>query len=114
MARSVIPDPLERRHLIERELPPEKSREIAEAYLEAGRRGEAVEFLRKANASDRLATLRSEARSEGDAFLLRQVAQATGRPVTQEEWQTLARAAESHGKERYAAEARRQAERGED
>jgi hypothetical protein len=114
MARSAIPDPLERRHLIERELPPEKAREIADAYLAAGRRGEAVDFLRKANATERLSALRAEAISDGDAFLLRQVAQASAQPVTQEEWQTLARAAESCGKERYAAEARRQAERGDE
>jgi hypothetical protein len=114
MARSQIPDPLTRRHLIEREMPPEKAREIAEAYLAADRRGEAVEFLRKANASDRLNSLRSEAIGEGDAFLLRQVAAAMEQPIGREEWQALARAAESHGKERYAAEARRQAERGEE
>jgi hypothetical protein len=114
MARSAIPDPLERRHLVERELPAEKALAIAEAYLAAGRRGEALDFLRKANASDRLVALRSEAIADGDAFLLRQVSAADSRPIAREEWQELALAAERLGKERYAAEARRQAERGED
>ena len=114
MARSQIPDPLTRRHLIEREMPPEKAREIADAYLASERRGEAIEFLRKANAGDRLAALRGEAIGDGDVFLLRQVADAMAQPVGREEWQATARAAERCGKERYAAEARRQAERGEE
>jgi hypothetical protein len=114
MPRSTIPDPLTRRHLVERELTQPQALAIAEAYLAQGRRGEAVDFLRKASATQQLAALRAEAIAEGDVFLLRQVADAAGQPVAREEWQAAARAAESDGKERYAAEARRQAERGED
>jgi len=75
---------------------------------------EAVDFLRKAAAEDQLATLRAEAIAEGDAFLLRQVADAMSKPVERDEWQALARAAEASGRERYAAEARRLFERGEE
>lgn len=114
MARTQIPDPLTRRHLVERELPQAQALQIAEAYLAEGRRGESVDFLRKAGAADRIAALRAEAIADGDVFLLRQLADASGQPVTREEWHASARGAESAGKERYAAEARRQAERGED
>jgi hypothetical protein len=113
MARSQIPDPLTRRHLVERELPPAQALQIAEAYLAEGRRGEAVDFLRKAGAADRLEALRGEAIAEGDVFLLRQIADATAQPIGRNEWHAVARGAESAGKERYAAEARRQADRGE-
>lgn len=75
---------------------------------------EAVDFLRKAAALDQLANLRAEAIAEGDAFLLRQVADAMSQPVARDEWQALARAAEASGRERYAAEARRHFERGEE
>ena len=111
MAQSRIPNPLERRHLVERELPPAQALKIAVAYLEEGRSVEALDFLRKAGASDRLAELRREAIQAGDAFLLRGVAAAAGEPATREEWLALAEAAVAAGKLRYADEARRQAQR---
>ena len=114
MARSKLPDPLARRHLVERELPPAQALELAESYLREGRRLEAVDFLRKAGASDRLVAMRTEAIADGDAFLLRHVADAMASAPTREEWQALAESAERAGKDRYAGEARRQAERGED
>ena len=114
MARPAIPDPLERRHLIERELAPARALAIAEAYLEQGREIEALEFLRKGEDSGRLAELRRRALERGDAFLLRAVARAMGQPPQREEWSTLAAAAESAGNERYALDARRQAEREEE
>lgn len=115
MARSRIPRPLERRHLVERELPPAQALAIAEAYLEEGRRLESVDFLRKAEdpaRGERLAALRAEAVAEGDVFLLRAVAGALGEEPDGEEWNALAEAAEAAGKQRYAVEARRQADRG--
>jgi hypothetical protein len=111
VARAKLPDPLLRRHLVERELPAQQALEIAEAYLAEGRRVEAVDFLRKAGAGERLAALRADAIGEGDAFLLRRVAEGMAAAPTQEEWQALAQAAERAGKDRYAAEARRQSER---
>ena len=114
MARSKLPDPLARRHLVERELPPAQALELAESFLAEGRRLEAVDFLRKAGAAERLAALRAEAIADGDAFLLRRVADAMASAPTREEWQALAESAERAGKDRYAGEARRQAERGED
>jgi hypothetical protein len=114
VARSKLPDPLARRHLVERELPAAQALEIATAYLAEGRRVEAVDFLRKAAAHDRLVALRAEAIAHGDAFLLRQVAGAMSQPIARDEWQSLHRAAEATGRERYAAEARRHFERGEE
>jgi hypothetical protein len=114
MARSALPDPLTRRHLVERELSEAQALKIAEAYLAEGRTVEAIEFLAKAGAGEQLDALRAEALETGDAFLLRAVARATDRPPELEEWRVLARAAEAAGKTRYADEAIRQSERWED
>jgi hypothetical protein len=114
MARNAIPNPLERRHLVEKELPAAQALAIAQAYLEQDRCVEAVDFLRIAKADDRLAELRARAIADGDAFLLRTVAGAQQNPATREEWQRVATAATGRGLDRYALEARRQAERGDD
>ncbi len=45
MAKSAIPNPLERRHLVERDATPEASLRLAEAYLAEGRGWEAIVFL---------------------------------------------------------------------
>src|SRR5262245_61103343 len=111
MAKRSIPDPLERRHLLERELEPSRALAIAEAYLTEGRALEAVAFLRKAGARDRLEALSEAALREGDAFLMREVAQALDREPGAGLWQRLTEVAAAAGKDRYAAEARRQAER---
>lgn len=73
-----------------------------------------MDFLRKAAAEEQLASLRAEAIAEGDVFLLRQVADAMSKPIARDEWQALARGAEASGRGRYAAEARRLFERGEE
>jgi hypothetical protein len=114
VARSKLPSPLDRRLLVERELHAGRAMAIAEAYLGEGRALEAIEFLVKAGASDRLAALRSDAIASGDVFLLRALAGAADAPPTQEEWRQIAAAAAREGKERYAATAARQAERRED
>ena len=114
MARNAIPGALERRHLIEKDQAQAQSLRIAEAYLEAGRAVEALEFLRKADAGEQLAALRAQAVEEGDAFLLRSAAETQGSMPSREEWSELARAATAAGKDSYAAEAQRQADRGED
>lgn len=114
MAKSKIPGPLERRHLIEKSQDASKSLAIAEAYLGAGRAVEALEFLAKAGAAEQLGELREAAVREGDAFLYRSVTALAERGATQAEWAQLAAAADGLGKDCYAGEARRQAERGED
>jgi len=112
MTKGKIPDPLERRHLIERELATAQASKIAEAYLAEGRRMEAVDFLIKAEDTEKLGELRREAIADGDVFLLRAVAAALEEEPANEEWSATADAAEAAGKEYYAIEARRQAEIG--
>ncbi len=114
MASSRIPNPLERRHLLERELDAAQALRIAEAYLEDGRSSEAVAFLAKAGEADRLRALRAEAEAEGDAFQMKMIAAALEEEPSEESWRRVAEAAEASGKLRYASTARRQLEREED
>jgi hypothetical protein len=114
VASSRIPNPLERRHLLERELDAAQALRIAEAYLEEGRCPEAVAFLAKAGEGDRLRALQVEAEAEGDAFLVKMICAALEEEPSAESWRRVAEAAEASGKLRYASTARRQLERGED
>ncbi len=114
MAKSKIPNPLERRHLAERELSPEQATALADAYLAEGRAEEAVAFLAKAGAEDRLRALWAEAVEAGNVFLLKQIApQLTSEP-TPDEWQRVADAARANGKDFYAEAAQRLANRSDD
>jgi len=114
VAKSKIPGPIERRHLIERDLSAAQALRYAEAYLEEGRDQDAIEFLVKAGAEEQLEAMRRRSIEAGDAFLLRMVSAATGIAAGREQWKTLAEAAAAAGKERYAEEALRYAGRGED
>ncbi len=111
MAKSAIPNPLERRHLIERELAPEAAVRVAEAYLAEGRVGESIAFLVKAGARERLADLREEAVRAGDAFLVRELSRALGEEPGAERWRATAEAARAAGKDLFAAQAQRLADR---
>jgi len=113
VAKSKIPGPIERRHLIERDLSAAQALRYAEAYLEEGLEVDAISFLVKAGATDQLAALRGRAIEAGDGFLLRAVASETSEPPKPEEWKAVAEAAARVGKESYAAEGVRQSERGE-
>ncbi len=108
MAKVQIPGPLERRDLIEGELAPARALALADAYIEAGRSGEAVAFLAKADAVERLEELCEQAIESGDAFLLQSIAGATGVEPGTDAWRRLAEAADAAGKEQYANLARRQ------
>ena len=79
MGKSKIPGPLERRHLIERELDAAHAKRIADAYLEEDRKVEAIDFLEKAGAEEELESLCREARTRGDVFLLRAASTALER-----------------------------------
>lgn len=114
MAKSTLPNALERRHLVERDLSKEQAVRLAEAYLAEGRTWEAIDFFAKANAREPLKRLRDEAVAQGDAFLLRAVSRALGEAPGAACWKALAEAAERAGKERYAVEAKRQAVSAED
>jgi len=109
--KTKIPGPLERRHLIERAMGSEAARALAEAYVAEGRVWEAVAFLVKADARDRIAELRDEATDAGDTFLVRELARALGEEPTPERWIAVEQAARSAGKERFAGQAQRLADR---
>jgi acyl-CoA reductase-like NAD-dependent aldehyde dehydrogenase len=110
--KPAIPDPLKRRHLVEEDLDPARALAIAEAYLGDGRLCEAVAFLAKAEARERLEALRDEAVAMGDPFLLRQACGALGEEPGARRWQALAEAARAAGKEVQARDAERQAQLG--
>ena len=107
MAKSSIPDPLARRHLLEDALDPARARKIAEAYLAENRVHEALDFLRKADDREALEAVRDRAVEEGDPFLLRRACAALGEEPGPERWQALARAAAAAGKETQARDAER-------
>ena len=109
--KHALPDPLARRHELEKPLDAAQARAIADAYLAERRELEAIAFFKKANASDALEKLCATAIERGDAFLLREANTALGREPDLASWQQLERAAELQGREKYAAEARRQVER---
>jgi len=104
-----IPNPLARRHLIEKDLDAASALAIAETYIEDGRAVEALDFFAKAAARDRLAAVRDEAVERGDAFLFQAACRHLGEAPVAERWQRLAEVAEAAGKDAYAATARRQA-----
>ena len=111
MPKTVLPDALTRREWIEE--PPKKDRDqrVAEAYLGEARRAESLVFLARSGGAETLRDLTEQAIREGDAFLLREACRALGEEPDREQWSRLAEAAARAGKESYAAEARRQAER---
>ena len=61
MANVKLPDALARRHLLEGKLDAGKSRGYGEAYLEAGREIEAIDFLARGDATDALSQLQTVA-----------------------------------------------------
>lgn len=108
MARSArTPDPLKRRHLVEETLPAPRALAIAEAYLAEDRVFDALAFLHKAGAPDRLRALQADAVARGDLFLVREVAALLGEEPAAATWLAVAEAAAAAGKERCATEARR-------
>ena len=111
MASSKIPNPLERRHLVERELSPEQATALADAYLAEGRADEAVVFLGKAGADDRLQAMWDEAAETGNVFLLKQIARLLPSEPTPGDWERVAEAARAGGKQLYAEAALRLAHR---
>jgi hypothetical protein len=113
VGKTKLPRPIERRHLIERDLSAAQALSYAETYLAEGLEVDAIAFLVKAEATEQLGALRARAIEAGDGFLLRAVASALEDSPSAEEWEALAEAAKRSGKESYAAEALRHAERGE-
>ncbi len=111
MAQTKLPNAIERRHLLEKELAPAHALRVADAYLAEERMVEALAFLKKAGADDRLREIAEQAKLDGDAFLMRQVAASLGVSPSAAEWAAAGAAAREKGKIRYAEDAERQAGR---
>jgi hypothetical protein len=109
--KGALPDPLARRHELEKPLDAAHARAVGEAYLAQQRELEAIAFLKKANENEALEKLCATAIERGDAFLLREANAALGREPDLASWQRLEGAAAMQGREKYAAEAKRQVER---
>jgi hypothetical protein len=109
MAKTGIPDALKRRHLMEQEVDEPQSLALAEVYLESGRVQEALAFLAKAGATNKLEELADWAVAEGDAFLLKQIGDLLLHEYASATWLSLADAAEAKGKLLYVEAARRHA-----
>ena len=108
MARSLLPDPLKRRHLLAGDLDAARACAIAEAYQEEDRHIEAIAFFAKAEDEAGLEKLRELAIERGDVFLLREVSTALRATIDEGTWMRTAEAAAAAGFAAYAEEARRQ------
>ena len=110
MASTQIPSPMDRRHLLEKRMDADQAIALADAYLEADRAVEALDFFAKAGAMDRLEEVAEQAIEAGDAFLLKSVLDAQGvEHAAPERWERLGAAAERAGKTLYASVAHRMA-----
>lgn len=107
MARTKLPDPLAKRHLLEAELDPARAKALADGYLALGREIEAIDFLKRAGDVGALEGLEAAAVERGDVFLMRRVEQALGREPASARWKALAAAARDAGRERDAETAAR-------
>lgn len=82
---------------------------VANAYLEAGRMLDALEFFAKAGDTAGIDRVEAHAAEAGDAFLLRQVARLGKRAIATDRWTACAKAAEAADKTVFAIEAYREA-----
>jgi hypothetical protein len=114
MAKPSIPNPLERRLLLQRELDPGQALAYAKAYLADDRQVEAIDFLVKAEAAEELDALAEQATADGNAFLLRLVTLAQRVEPSPETWARLSEAARAAGLDAYAETAERNARLGEE
>ncbi|MHC5057865.1 MAG: hypothetical protein ACYTKD_24625 [Planctomycetota bacterium] len=101
-----LPRPLRRREILYGiDTPPETLSGLADAYLQEGLVFDAVDFFAQAGDRDGLGHVKKLAIETGDAFLLRGVKEAVPDLVEKADWDELARAAKSLGKDAYAGRA---------
>jgi len=110
MAKSKIPQSLERRHLLQRDTSKAQLLAIGEAYLAEDRQIEALDFHAKAGATEPLTAMLEDATEAGDSFLVRAVASALDLTPDAARWNRVRENAEAAGKLLHAETARRQAE----
>lgn len=100
MARPELAGARQRRKLMADDSP--QLKELARAYLEAGRLGEALECLERSRDQELLRELAARAKDEGDFWAFRQAHRLLDEPMPAAELEELARRAGSLGKEAYA------------
>ncbi len=100
MAKAELAGARQRRKLMAENSP--RLGEVARAYLEAGRLGEALECLESSRDAGLLKELAAKAREEGDFWAFRQAHRLLGEEMPAGELEELARRAQSLGKEAYA------------
>jgi len=101
-----LPRPLHRRELLYgTDTPPETLSALGEAYMKEGLVFDAGEFFGQAKDREGLEHVRQIAIEMGDAWLLRRVKEAMPEIIQKSDWDRLARAAKSLGKEVYAERA---------
>lgn len=107
MAKTKLPDPLSRRHLLEGQLDPVKAKSLAEAYLGVGRELDAIDFLARAGDRETLAALQEAAIERGDVFLMKAASRGLDEEPSAERWQAMAKAASAGGRQHDAESALR-------
>jgi hypothetical protein len=107
LAKTKLPDPLSRRHLLGGEMDAAKAKELAQLYLDAGREIEAIEFFAKAGDREALVAQQEIAVGRGDVFLMKAASAGLEEEPSAARWQALADAAVAGGRQRDADSALR-------
>ncbi len=102
-----LPDPLKRREILYGEgVSPETLVEYGQAYEDAGRMDDALQFFEQARDRKGLERMKSHAFKTGDAFVLKRVAKVMPELVAPGDWEQMVRRAEELGKNLFAGQAR--------
>ncbi len=108
--KHTLPDLIARRNLLfGKEAAKSNFTDVANAYFEAGRMVDALEFFARAEDTAGIDRVEAHAAETGDAFLLHQIIRLAKRPVGAETWATCAKAAEAAEKVVFAIDAYREA-----
>ncbi len=101
-----LPDPISRRDILfdPKRSPAEKAA-MGDAYFDAGRFNEAMDFYLAAASEPGAEKVKRLAIDQGDAFLLGRAAELLGGKVESGDWASLARKAVDSGKFRFAIKA---------
>jgi hypothetical protein len=102
-----LPEPLKRREILYGvTTPTETLIEYGQAYEEAGRMDDALQFFEQAKDQKGLARMKVHAFKIGDAFVLKRIAKVAPEMVTPADWEQMVKRAEELGKNLFAEQAR--------
>lgn len=103
---SQLPNAIDRRNILYGDkTPKERLIQLGEAYLEADRWLDALEFFARAEHAPGLDRVREHAVASGDAFLAVRMEQLGCDPLAADQWAALGAKAEADGKHSFAATA---------